>query len=181
MTAKERETEAQSWDREELLRRWESIKQGNTSNGWQKGTEFEYLVVRAFELEDVVVKWPFRVTHPQRWGTMEQFDGLVYHGERAFLIESKNLSDPTAIEAVAKLRFRLEGRPPGTMGILFSTSDFSKPTEIFTQFASPLNILLWDSSDLDYALASECMIEGLRQKLSYAISHGLPLFPLSNQ
>jgi len=68
--------------------------------------------------------------------------------------------------SVAKLRFRLEGRPPSTMAVLFSVNDFSLPTEVFTQFASPLNVLLWGSSDLDVALPAGSMTERLRQSLS---------------
>jgi len=178
MTAKERKAKAQAWNKQELLRRWDLVKQGSTSEGWGTGLEFEYVVIRAFEREGATVKWPYGVTYPQKFGTMEQIDGLVYAGERAFLIESKDLPPSASIEAVAKLRFRLEGRPPGTMAILFSTSDFSQPTEIFTQFASPLNVLLWSKSDVDVALTHGSMKEGLKRKLEYATAEGLPLLTL---
>lgn len=135
-------------------------------------------MIRAFQLESAEVRWPFQVTYPQKFGTMEQLDGTVYLGERAFLVESKDLSEPAAIEAVAKLRFRLEGRPPGTMAVLFSVRNFTLPTEVFTQFASPLNVLLWSSDDLDHALEHGSMVAGLRLKLRYATEWGLPLFPL---
>jgi len=136
------------------------------------------LVIRAFEIEGCLVRWPFAVTYPQKFGTLEQLDGIVYFEGRAFLVESKDLSEPASIEAVAKLRFRLEGRPPGTMAILFSVTNFTLPTEVFTQFASPLNVLLWGREDLDHALSVGTMKEGLRKKLEYAIEFGLPLCPL---
>jgi hypothetical protein len=79
---------------------------------------------------------------------------------------------------VARLRMRLESRPPGTMGVLFSVQDFTLPTEIFTQFATPLNVLLWASGDLDVALAEGSMVEGLRDKLAHATESGLSHLPL---
>jgi hypothetical protein len=64
------------------------------------------------------------------------------------------------------------------MGILFSVRDFTLPTEVFAQFASPLNVLLWGSSDLEFGLTKSQMRAGLEGKLRYAIEHGLPLFPI---
>src|SRR4051795_8524155 len=144
-SAEDLEKEAGAWTRDDLLNIWERIKAGDLVPGWRSGKAFEYLVIRAFQVEEHPARWPFQVSYPQKFGTMEQIDGVVYLGDRAFLIESKDLSEPAAIEAVAKLRFRLEGRPPGTMGVLFSVRNFTLPTEVFTQFASPLNVLLWSS------------------------------------
>lgn len=172
------ENEASRWTRDDLVALWERIKAEDEIPGWAPGKTFEYLVIRAFQLEHLTARWPFIVTYPQKFGAMEQLDGVVYLGERAFLVESKNLSEPAAIEAVTKLRFRLESRPPGLMGVLFSTNNFSLQTEVFAQFASPLNVLLWSRSDLDHALAAGSMREGLQRKLEYAIEWGLPLFPL---
>jgi Restriction endonuclease len=171
--------EADKWTRSDLLKIWDEVKAGRQLPNWKKGHGFEYLVIKAFQLDRVRVRWPYRVTYPQKFGTMEQIDGIVYQGERAFLVESKDLSEPLAIEAVAKLRFRLESRPPGTMGILFSTTGFTLPTEVFTQFASPLNVLLWDRGDMDLALQSEgAMKTALTQKLEFAIEEGIPLYKL---
>ena len=177
-TANDLETEAQGWGRNDLVRIWDDIKARNQVVGWADGKAFEYLIIRAFQLEGLSVRWPFQVVYPQKFGTMEQLDGVVYLGDRPFLVESKDLSEPAAIESVAKLRFRLEARPPGTMGILFSVRNFSLPTEVFTQFASPLNVILWGSRDIDFALPAGSMEDGLRKKLEYANEWGLPLFPL---
>lgn len=180
-TARDFETEARGWDRADLLRIWNAIKAGEPIRGWPPGRAFEYLVVRAFDIEGAKVLWPFHVVYPQRFGTMEQVDGVVYLGERAFLLESKNLSESIAVEAVARLRMRLESRPPGTMGVLFSVRKFTLPTEVFTQFATPLNVLLWENTDLDVALANASMVATLRAKLEYAIEHGLPILRSESQ
>lgn len=172
------EVQAAAWDRPALLSVWEQIKQGEKIDGWDSGKAFEYLVVRAFQLEDAEVVWPYNVTYPQRFGTMEQIDGLVRVDGVTFLIESKDRTEPLSIEAIAKLRFRLEGRPPGTMSVLFSKSNFTPPTEIFAQFASPLNVLLWGVDDLDYALPNSGMVSGLRVKYRVASKLGVPLYPI---
>jgi hypothetical protein len=171
--AADMEAEARNWTREDLLRIWQGIRAGAPIPRWPAGKAFEYLVVRAFDLEGASVLWPFQVTYPQRFGTMEQVDGVVYLGERVFLLESKQRSEPAAAADVARLRMRLESRPPGTMGVLFSARDFTLPTEILTQFATPLNVLLWASEDLDLALAEGSMVAGLRDKLAHATESGL--------
>ncbi|HEX6747905.1 MAG TPA: hypothetical protein VF092_11495 [Longimicrobium sp.] len=177
-TSGDLEQVARRWERADLIRVWQEIKSQADVAARPPGKAFEYLVVRAFELEGLAVRWPFQVTYPHRFGTMEQLDGVVYLGERTFLIESKNLAEPATIEVIAKLRFRLEARPPGTMGVLFSVQNFTFPTEVFAQFASPLNVLLWSSKDLDHALTHGTMVAGLRRKLEYATERGLPLLAL---
>lgn len=178
--ARDLERIASGWRRDDLVSIWEQLKTRTPIAGWPSGKAFEYLVVRAFQSEGLTVRWPFEVQYPQKFGTMEQVDGTVYLGERAFLLESKDLQEPAAIDAVAKLRFRLEARPPGTMSVLFSVQNFTYPTEVFTQFASPLNVLLWSRDDLDHALPTASMAEGLRLKLQFASEWGWTLFPLRN-
>jgi hypothetical protein len=180
-SAADLEAEARAWTRDDLLRIWRRIKAGESIAGWPAGRAFEYLVVRAFDLEGASVIWPFQVIYPQRFGTMEQVDGVVYLGERAFLLESKNQSEPTAVQELARLRMRLESRPPGTMGVLFSTHNFTLPAEVFARFAVPLNVLLWGRADLDLALADGSMIASLRAKLARATEWGLPFLSLEER
>lgn len=168
---------ASGWDRDKLLSLWSEIRQGDASD-WPAGKKFEYLVIRAFQLEGIAVRWPYLVTLKGTAGVMEQFDGAIHLEARTFLIESKNLSDSAAIEALAKLRFRLERRPPGTMGLLFSVSGFSLPAETFAQYATPMNVLLWSGGDVDYALPKGRMVQGLEDKMRHAIEFGVPLMPL---
>src|SRR4051812_32851282 len=101
--------DARKWSATRVLEIWGQVKSGTRVPGWPKGKAFEYLVIRAFELGGLTVRWPYEVKYPQKFGTMEELDGVVYLGERAFLVESKDLSEAAAIEAFAKLRFRLEG------------------------------------------------------------------------
>jgi hypothetical protein len=64
------------------------------------------------------------------------------------------------------------------IGLLFSTSRYGTAAEVFAQFASPPNVLLWSGDDLDVALSKACMVDALREKLRYAQEYGIPLFPL---
>lgn len=45
---------------EALLQLWEGIKTGSTP-GWDAGKAFEYLIVRAFEIEGAEVRYPYLV------------------------------------------------------------------------------------------------------------------------
>lgn len=170
-TDRELEELAESWQRSDLLQAWDGIKARRAIAGWQAGKAFEYVVIRAFQLEAADTRWPYEVELPLM-GTAEQVDGAVYVDGTAFLIESKDLKRRAAIEAIAKLRFRLERRPPGTMAVLFSVNGFTLPAELFAHFSRPLNVLLWGGTELDQALASARMIDTLREKHRYAIERG---------
>lgn len=65
------EKEAKKWNRKKLLEIWTIIQSGKPLDGWEAGKGFEYLIVRAFEIEGAEVGWPYAVTYPQRFGTME--------------------------------------------------------------------------------------------------------------
>ncbi|HET7231040.1 MAG TPA: hypothetical protein VFJ16_13600 [Longimicrobium sp.] len=177
-SAADMEEEAKAWSRDDLLRVWDHIKARQPLDGWLRGKAFEYFVIRAFDVEGLRVKWPYVVTYRQKLGIVEQNDGFIYLGDRPFLVESKDLSDPLEVESVAKLRFRLESRPPGTMSVLFNSTRFSLATEVFAQFAVPLNVVLWRGQDFDYALPTASMAAGLQAKLDAATERGTPLFPL---
>ena len=54
---------------------WEEVKAGGTP-GWPPGKALEYLILRAFELDDAEITWPFEVKIALQ--TVEQIDGIVY-------------------------------------------------------------------------------------------------------
>jgi Restriction endonuclease len=176
--AAEYEKAAAGWAKADLLDLWENIKNEKDIKGWESGKAFEYLIIRAFQLEGVETNWPYHVTYPQKFGVVEQIDGFVRIAGITYLIESKDYSDPLSIEAIAKLRFRLEGRPSATMGIVFARSNFSIATEVFAQFCSPLNVLLWSADDLEFAIQKGFMKQGVIAKYAFATQHGLPLLAL---
>ena len=165
----------------DVFQLWQDIKDG-TVHDWNSGRALEYLIVRAFQLdveaetELLGTRWPFGVTYPQKIGNVEQIDGIAYLKFCNFIIESKDYNQPLDVEPLAKLRQRLEKRPPGTMGILFGKKGFTDPARIIAQFANPLNVLLMQSSDLNYAIKEDKiqLIYVVREMFRHAVELGLP-------
>jgi hypothetical protein len=89
-TAKQYETIAQSLEWEDLRSLWADIEARQTP-GWDAGKAFEYLIIRAFQLDGAEVKYPYSV---RLFGEeLEQVDGVVYYSGLSCLVESKDLAD----------------------------------------------------------------------------------------
>jgi len=63
--------------------------------GWAPGKAWEYLVIRAFELDNASVRWPYEIQVAGE--VVEQIDGAVVAGGLHCLIESKDESKPLTI------------------------------------------------------------------------------------
>jgi hypothetical protein len=98
---------------EELEEFWQLIESNQVQQGfWEQSKSFEYLVIRAFELEGAEVKYPFSVYVD---GTeVEQIDGVIYYQHIACIVETKKWNAKVNIETFAKLRNQLLRRPSGT-------------------------------------------------------------------
>jgi hypothetical protein len=158
------------WDGLRLL--WDQIESRNTP-GWDSGKAFEYLVLRAFELDGADVKWPYRV---KLFGEeVEQVDGVVYNSGLACLVESKDFADRDVdIVPIAKLRNQLLRRPASTLGLVFSRTDFTDPARHLSYFSLPQTILLWNGKEIKYALEKEVICELLTLKYRVCVEDGLP-------
>jgi len=150
---------------------WENIKNRNVP-GWEAGKAFEYLVLRAFQLDGAEVKWPYTV---QLFGSqIEQIDGAIYYGGLSCLVESKDFGDKTVdTTTIAKLRNQLLRRPGGTIGLMFCRTDFTNPARHLSYFSLPQAILLWNGEEIQYALEHEIICELLTFKYHACIEHGL--------
>jgi len=157
------------WNR--LLSLWASIKKENTP-GWEPGKAFEYLVLRAFELEGAEVRWPYTVIIGE--DDVEQIDGAVYSDGLSCLVECKDSVKRTNVEPIAKLRNQLLRRPGTALGIVFSRSGFTDSAATLARFTAPQTIILWDGAEVAYALQKKCMRRALVAKYRYCIEHGLP-------
>lgn len=128
-----------------LLDLWEQVKTGRDLAPWPRGKAFEYLILRAFELEGAEVIWPYR-------GEWEQVDGALYVDGLSCLVECKHWREPVGFGPIAKLKVRVDRRPPPVIGLFFSVSGFSVPA-VDEFHAQPLrNLLLWEESDVNLAL-----------------------------
>lgn len=138
--------------------------------GWPAGKAFEYLILRAFELEGAEVTWPFSVLQDGK--ELEQIDGAVHDNGLHCLLEMKQYQDTINFDAIARLRSRLARRPTHTMGAIFSIRGFTPQAKVLAQFATPINVLLWDEIDIEYGITRHEMRSGLQKKFRHAIEHG---------
>jgi hypothetical protein len=157
---------------------WANIKAGTTT-GWDAGEALEYLVLRAFELdrsEHVLVRYPYEVS---LFGEIvEEIDGAVHLPGLSCLVESKDWGSNVAIGPIVKMRSQLLRRPAGTIGLMFSKTDFTRPAIYLAHFTLPQAILLWSGTDLDVALAETSMCACLRTKYRACVETGIPDYDL---
>lgn len=159
------------WDGLRFL--WKDIEARDTP-GWDAGKAFEYLVLRAFELDGAEVKWPYRV---KLFGEeVEQVDGVIYSGGLSCLVESKDFADNVNVDIapIAKLRNQLLRRPASTIGLVFSRTGFTDPARHLSYFSLPQTILLWSGEEIKYALKKEAICELLTLKYRVCVEDGLP-------
>ncbi|BAU15865.1 hypothetical protein LEP3755_64310 (plasmid) [Leptolyngbya sp. NIES-3755] len=74
-----------------------------------------------------------------------------------------------AHDPVAKLRNQLLRRPAGVVGLIFTTTQFTQSTQILAQYNANQAILLWEGSEVEYALGHQCFRSGLIQKYQYCV------------
>jgi hypothetical protein len=165
----------QSCQYPQLLELWEAIQSGETPD-WEPGKAFEYLVIRAFELEGAAVSYPFMV---RLGGTVvEQIDGAIYSDSLSCLVECKDQESNVAIDPVAKLRNQMLRRPLGIIGLVFSRAGFTEPTKILARYSGSQAILLWNGLDVQYAMTHQQMRDGLLRKYRYCVERALPDYSL---
>ena len=134
-----------SMGRTGLLDLWERMKEGQELGPWPPGKAFEYLILRAFQLEGAQVIWPY-------WSLWEQVDGAIYTDGLSCLVECKHWEEPVDFSPIAKFKVRVDRRPAAAIGLLFSVEGFTAPA-LRESYAQPLrNVLLWNGTDVSLAL-----------------------------
>jgi hypothetical protein len=174
-------------DWNDLLALWKAI-QADSTPGWEPGKAFEYLVLRAFQLEGAYIRWPYQVTvgdlvpQTETREIVEQIDGFIHTPDGlACLVECKDkgkdkkgMSIRVNIEPIAKLRNQLLRRPSAVIGIVFSRSGFTNPASLLARFTAPQIILLWTGDEVDIALQNHWFCKGLLAKYRTCVALGLP-------
>lgn len=173
-TAREYTEKVRSLNRAGLIDLWRQIEQHQTP-GWADGMAFQYLIIRAFELEGHEVRFPYRVQWPGDGTVIEEIDGTVYVGGVACLIESKD-GGTQDIGPIAKMRNQLLRRPNGAIGSIFSRQGFTSPARLLASFAVSQTILLWDGAEVEACLSKESFGDVLLEKYHKAIEEGIPDF-----
>ncbi|MCP3145111.1 restriction endonuclease [Pyxidicoccus xibeiensis] len=157
----------------ELLALWGRVRRRERIEGGAPGRAFEFLLLRAFQLEGAKVVWPYA-------SVIEQIDGGVYVDGLSCLVEAKDHAEPIGFEAIARLSVRMQRRPSPALGLLFSTSGFTWPA-LKAVAAHPLrNVLLWRDTDIAMAL-EHGMRASLRRKWRVAVEVGTLDHPLAKE
>jgi len=173
-TEREYENRIEQFDREDLISLWERVHQKDRLEDWDPGKAFEYLVLRAFELEGATVSWPFSVRWPFSGSVIEQIDGAIFADGLSCLVESKDREEPLSFEPIAKMRNQLLRRPASAVGLVVSSGGFTAPARLVAHFLAPQTVLLWDGEEIDYCLRRSYFRQGLREKYQHAVEQGLP-------
>ena len=165
-----------NWD--DLIKLWSEIESGNTPN-WDAGKALEYLVLRAFQLNNAEVTWPYSVYLDGE--EIEQIDGVVYADGLSCIIECKDTAKPVKIEPIAKLRNQLLRRPAATIGSIFSRNGFTEASETLAGFVAPQTILLWGGEEIKYSLENECIRRALIKKYRICVEQGLANYNIKTE
>lgn len=150
---------------------WDRSGHG-TVPGWPAGKAFEYLILRAFELDGATVRWPFDVTVDD--AVVEQIDGAVYAGHLSCLVEAKDSASKVDVVVLAKLRTQLARRPAGTVGIVFGRSGFTRSAVALAGFFAPQTVLLWTGSEIEECLRRNSITPLLLAKYREYVEQGAP-------
>ena len=182
-TQLEYQQKIQIFNWKELTDLWKQIEARDTTD-WELGKAFEYLVVRMFELDGAIVKYPYTVTQRTTEGghqVMEQVDGIVYVESLSCIIESKDYQDgdKTNIEPIYKLRNQLLRRPSGVIGSVFSRTGFTDAAITLASFMMPQAILLWEGGEIEVVLKEKRICSFLVTKLRRCIETGSPNYNIT--
>lgn len=177
-TTEERKAKIATYQWADLRTLWEAVQNKDTP-GWEPGLAFEYLILRVFELDGGTIRWPYTV---ELFGErVEQIDGALYHMGLNCLVESKDLGENVAIGPIAKLRNQLLRRPAGTLGLMFSSREFTEPAVFLAHFALPQAILLWSGDEVNYLLVKETMGRFLQRKFRACVETGIPDYDIQTE
>jgi hypothetical protein len=131
---------------------WQQIQERQTP-GWEPGKAFEYLLLRAFELEGAEVVFPYSVSFNGE--VIEQIDGVIHSGHLDCLMEAKDWAENVNVEPIAKMKSQLQRRPSSTIGIVFSLRGFTEAALTLTRFVTPQTVLLWSGPEVEAALEQQ--------------------------
>lgn len=155
---------------DELSELWQHHKDGWLSKEdkdfWNNGKLLEYLILRAFELEEADIRWPYSIKIDG--DVVEQIDGAIHINDLHILIECKDYTNNVNIEPFAKMRNQLLRRPANVIGCIFVREGFTEPAMTLARFGAPQTILLWSGNEFEYCIKNKKLIEGLRIKLKAA-------------
>ena len=185
MTDEDYINEIKKKDKEGIKQLWAEHVQNKKGGSifWKSGKLFEYVILRAFEIEMSdrnsnfginQVTYPFSVSCPdfgdESKGVLEQIDGAIFVDGLFSLIECKDYEkNKIDVEPLSKLRNQLIRRHGNLFGMFFSMTPFTTPASIQVQFMAPQIIILWEFEDIDYCMENSCFIDCMKWKYEMAV------------
>ena len=150
---------------------------GRILTGIDVGPVFERWVLEAFRRSGAGVHDPFVFPMPHNEQVKEQIDGLILHGPRAYLVESKFWAERVDFTPIAKLHLQVEQRPIGTLGLFFSAFGYTDPAIELAGALRPTRVLLFDHVDLQWAMGPRrTMLDMVERSWISAVKFGTPYF-----
>lgn len=162
---------------------WLRVNRGEMVDGWPSGKAFEYIVLRAFELDpSAEVEYPYPVELLDV-DVVEQIDGFIRISRSGInaMVESKDYGKNISISSIYKLRSQLARRPSGLVGCFFSREDYTPSAKLLSHFLFPQTILLWSGNDIDFCFENAYFVKGLEEKYDFALKHGIPNLSLARK
>jgi hypothetical protein len=155
---------------------WSKIK-ALEANGLPLGRAFEYMVLRAFELDAenrAIVEYPYTVSLFDEQ-VVEQIDGFIGIPSSGIyaMAESKDQLENVSITPIYKLRGQLARRPSNLIGCFFSKSDYTHPAKLLSHFLFPQTILLWSRKDIDFCFENAYFVDAMETKYRFALKEGI--------
>ncbi len=155
---------------------WEYIKVGENLIDWPSGFAFEYMMLRAFELDSrtqIDYSYPVDLLHVD---VVEQIDGFIRVPQSGLnvMVESKDYNGNISIASIYKLRSQFARRPSNLIGCFFTKQDYTPSAKLLSHFLFPQTILLWSGRDIDYCFENDYFVQGLEEKFSHALKKGIP-------
>lgn len=170
----------------QLYELWTHYCNGDIDNSfWKDGKLFEYIILRAFELEIMKVNgesgyehggvtYPFSVEYPYVGDdsneVLEQIDGAIRFDNLYALVECKCYEkNKIKVEPLSKMRNQLSRRHAGVFGMFFSKTPLTTPAMVQVQFMAPQLILLWSKEEIDFCMENSLFLECMKWKYKMAV------------
>jgi hypothetical protein len=126
---------------------------------------FEYLIIRAFELEGAEVSYPFMAKPFSDSRILEEIDGAIYLPGISAIVESKCFDQKNvSAEQIGQLRNKLINRPSYGIGCFFARTAYQENALKQARMASPQCILLWTGEEIKQAFFAQRLVAVLQEK-----------------
>lgn len=136
----------------------------------ERGKKFEKFLGTIFSNEGIRCNLAYRPTG-------EEIDGAIWWINRTFLLEAKWINNPVPASTIYAFKGKVDGKLDQTLGLFISMSGYSEDCVDALTYGKNLNILLFDSSDLESIIEGEKFARILEDKLFAAGQTGNVYLP----